>query len=124
MKFVGWIMARLQPLPACGERSDRRGEAELRRGVPGEGEPPQANWRWLEAVRQPRCGTAGSIASPPRLLKLPLTRNSLARISTSARKRGEVHADRCATFQYIAGWIKDCQTDEDLKIAEPGMRGG
>ena len=85
MKVIDWIAARpqpsaairpsraarLQPLPASGERSDRRGEAELRQGDPGEGEFQQANRACFQAFRQPRCGTAESIAAAPRRLKLP-----------------------------------------------------
>ena len=75
-------------IAACGERSDRRGEAELRQGDPGEGASQRARWQYLSTPTPNRCSTLTS--SAPRLLKVPLTRNSLTRISTSPRKRGEV----------------------------------
>ena len=35
-------------IAACGERSDRRGEAELRQGDPGEGASQRARWQYLK----------------------------------------------------------------------------
>jgi len=48
-------------------------------------------------LSKPWVGTAESLVSAPRILKCPLLRNSLARMSTITRKRREVYRSRIAT---------------------------